>query len=291
MIGVFGDIMLDKYIYCSSVRYSPECATAPVGVVTDTIYSLGGAANVAFNILKLGEETKLYGACSDLTTLDLIYGNRIPAKLERTRAKIIKNRYYINGKYYVRVDEESTIQYNPEHILEEIVLDAPKPLIISDYGKGTVTDFSRFKQKGFYTIVDAKKDFNLYRGAYIIKPNISEFYSELGILQRESLEDSVNYILNTDIAENFVDELDIGYMVITAGPLGAIIATNENTELIPTMNVNVVDVTGAGDSFIAALAVAISKEKRIREAVEFANKVASISVTKKGTGYVNYYET
>ncbi len=290
MIGVIGDIILDKYIHTSSVRNSPECETAPVGVVYNYEYKLGGAANVALNIMKLGLDVKLFGACSDTKTLELIHGNKIPTSLNSTANSIIKTRIYVNDVYYIRVDEESTIKHDEQRLIKSIGKEY-STIVVSDYNKGTVTDFAGIRKSGARTIVDVKSNFNKYRGAYILKPNIKEYYAEIGVPMSKNIEYAVSKILSSDQASDLLDKLDIGYMVITAGPAGAILVGRDNITQIPTIEVPVVDVTGAGDTFIAALAVAIEDENiSLTQAVEFANLAAAVSVTKRGTSYVNRNE-
>ena len=285
MIGVIGDIILDKYTYTSSIRESQECASAPVGVIHKIEYRLGGAGNVALNVQKLGANVKLFGACSDTTTLKLIHTNSIPISLTNTACSIVKNRIFVNDKYYIRVDEEQQIVHNEKELISSISSDIDT-LIISDYGKNTITNISSLKNKA-NIIVDAKRDFEKYRGVRFIKPNLKEYCEYLHIPIAPS---TIDRILNNPKTVDILDALDIQSMIITAGPKGAIIVHRDFVELLPTMQVPVADVTGAGDTFIAAFAVAIVEDKTLRDAVHFANRAAAISVTKRGTSYVNRNE-
>lgn len=289
MISVIGDIILDKYTFTSCARNSPEFPSAPVGVVHRVTHALGGAANVAFNVMKMGASAKLFGACSDPFTLKMIHDTGLSTHLVHTNTKIVKNRIFVNDTYYIRVDEEERITCKEEELKRELQNSNSDVIIISDYCKGTINSIAGIHNR-HKVIVDTKKEFDRYSGVNIIKPNLLEYVTYMGIEKTSDTKYLVHKIVNDKTTPDILDRLDIKNMVITAGSEGAIVIDRNFIALVPTLNTLAIDVTGAGDTFIAALAIAISEDKHIIKAVDFANRAAAISVTKRGTSYVSRNE-
>lgn len=295
MIAVIGDIMLDEYIYGSSVRQSPECDTAPVVVINSPIRSIGGAGNTALNIHHLEGDVKLYCAVSSCSHLDeLLRTSGIKQQINiNLSPDVVKTRIYSNGQYIARLDIDSKIRHYEHGLVEDLIKDKPSIVIISDYGKGTINNPSNIikqaKDIGAITIVDSKSNLYDFKGATIIKPNLKEFFEWTGIEQPKDLDDAINR-LHKGLLESARAELETDNLIITLGERGCIHISESSMYMYPALPIKSIDVTGAGDSFIAGLAVAISKGKGIKRAIQFANRVASIAVTKKGTQYVTLNE-
>lgn len=295
MIAVIGDIMLDEYIYGSSTRQSPECELAPVVVINSPVRSIGGAGNTALNIHYLEGDVKLYCAVSAPSHLaELLRTSGIKQHINiNLSPDVVKTRIYSNGQYIARLDIDSKIRHYEQGLVEDLVKDKPNIVVISDYGKGTINNPSNILKQardiGAITIVDSKSNLYDFKGATIIKPNLKEFFEWAGIEQPKELEEAINR-LHKGLLESALDELEVDNLIITLGEQGCIHVHKSGMHMYPALPIKSVDVTGAGDSFIAGLAVAISEGKEIKRAIKFANKVASIAVTKKGTQYVTRNE-
>lgn len=295
MIAVIGDIMLDEYIYGSSVRQSPECDLAPVVVINSPIRSIGGAGNTALNIHYLERDVKLYGAISGCSHLpDLLRNSGIKKQINiNLSPDVVKTRIYSNGQYIARLDIDSKVKHYEQGLVDDMFKDKPEIILISDYGKGTITKpaniIQRAKDIEAITIVDSKSNLYDFKGATVIKPNLKEFFEWAGIEQPKDLDDAINR-LHKGLLESAVAELEVDNLIITLGERGCIHVYESGIHMYPALPIKSVDVTGAGDSFIAGLAVAISEGKGFKRAIQFANRVASIAVTKKGTQYVTRKE-
>ena len=295
MIAVIGDVMLDEYVYGSSTRQSPECDSAPVVVVNPPIRYIGGAGNTALNIHHLDGDVKLYGAVSpDSELFNLIYTSGIKYRTNNNQsADVVKKRIYSNGQYIARLDIDSKIRHYEAGLVDNMVRDAPKIILISDYGKGTVTKPSNIIQRSkdidAITLVDSKSNLYDFKGATVIKPNLKEFFEWAGIVQPKNPDDAITK-LHKGLLLSAWKELEVDNLIITVGELGCIHVSESSMDMYPALPIKAVDVTGAGDSFIAGLAVAMSEGKSIKRSIQFANRVASIAVTKKGTQYVTRNE-
>lgn len=287
-IMVIGDIIVDRYIFGSVSRISPE---APIPVVkVDKIEDRpGGAANVAMNIASLDRRPIMISA-SGIREEFSIYGFReIDWNVfwEADRQPTIKHRIICDGHHIARYDIEETTKIKlktEECILNRMELKAPQcnAIVISDYGKGVITGRiinTAIELKKIYEIpifVDTKQHMMMYAGVDIITPNIHEYEKHTDPVIRTILKSGTN-------------------IVVTMGP-GGIALVQEKPEFkakFPTLAKQVVDVTGAGDTVLAALAVFLStkdQENMIEEAIEFANNAAAIVISKTGTSTVTLDE-
>jgi D-beta-D-heptose 7-phosphate kinase/D-beta-D-heptose 1-phosphate adenosyltransferase len=295
MIAVIGDIMLDEYIYGSSTRQSPECANAPVVVINPPIRTLGGAGNTALNIHHLGGEVKLYCAVNyesnlfnKLKTSDIPY-----FCTNNTAPDVVKTRIYSNGKYVARLDIDSAIKHYEARLVASMIDESPEIILISDYGKGTIKKpqeiIAKAKEIGAIVLVDSKSNLSDFKGATVIKPNLKEFYEWIGIDLPRDMCEAVNK-LHRGLLKDSIEQLQIDNLIITLGELGCIHASANSINMYPALPIQAIDVTGAGDTFIAGLAVALSEGKDIKRSIQFANRAASIAVTKKGTQHVERNE-
>ena len=290
---VIGDVMLDHYMYCNCDRISPE-APVPVASLYNEESILGGAANVANNLVKLGIDVILCGIIGkDIYGLELcneLKKNKIEDLLFQcdNRKTTIKSRVVSSGQHLLRIDREDKCLIN--EIEEDIIVEKIKVkisecncVIVSDYNKGLLTDsllskiFSLTKQNKLPVFVDPKSPpFIKYSGADIIKPNRKEAQIETGV-------DLVDNISIKDACSKLFEKTGIKKIVITLSEDGVAVFENNNLTIIPTKAKEIFDVTGAGDTFIAALSYSIMQNKNLVEACEFANYAAACVISKMGS--------
>jgi rfaE bifunctional protein kinase chain/domain len=293
-IVVIGDVMLDEYYIGYVSRMSPE-APVPVISLKDKHYNLGGAANVAVNLKSLGYNPVLIsviGSKDDKNTailLKLLIEKKIssefllksPARITTTKTRIIGDR----NRHICRVDSETISPISEFEIRKLSQSYAADAIIFSDYNKGVCTkelvgNIMRYNP-GARIMVDPKYDITKYRGAYLIKPNLKE---ALEISRKTNIEDAAKY---------FFKKANPKKLVITMGELGANLYEPIHQKCGTTLMAfptKVVDMTGAGDTFIAALTASIVSGRSDIEAVSIANLAASISIEKLGVASVTQEE-
>ena len=297
---IIGDLMLDKYFFGTVNRISPE-APVPVVKVTHEKNVLGGAGNVANNIVNLGVETYLIGAVGKDSNKDIIK-KLLNDKhinyylLERDLPTITKVRIIGNNQQIVRMDFEE-IKLLEQNELEKIkkyilsLINRVNCLIISDYGKGMITfELSRFiinqaKKKNVPVIVDPKgNNWNKYEGATIITPNLKEL-SDLLNLEIANNDKEIE-IYGQKIREKY----KLPYLLITRSEKGMSLIMKNEVYHIRSKAKEVYDVSGAGDTVVAILAAFISLGFNILDAVKIANIAAGIVVGKIGTAPITLEE-
>lgn len=300
-ILVIGDVMLDKYYYGSVERISPE-APIPVLKVTEKISSLGGAANVANNIISLTAEALLFGLIGDdfngQEFLDIIKGKNIENYLLKLdMPTITKSRVVANKKQQiVRLDFEGNLKLDKK-ILENIKLKLqellPKAdlIIISDYAKGLINKeicsfvIDEAKKINKKVIIDPKKNnWQLYRNAFIITPNFNEFQKAIGA-----------NIDNTDAeielhGRKLLETLNLDYLLVTRSEKGMSLISKNDSHYFRAIAQEVYDVSGAGDTVIGTLAVALAKGFDVYTSCDLANKAAGVVVKKLGTAPITLSE-
>ena len=295
-ITVIGDVMIDWYLHGESSRISPE---APVPVVNfkESKFQLGGAANVANNLKHLEIEPFLIGAVGKDHFGSLLKEHLKVEKIkfnllsEKSFQTICKQRLMSSNQQLARIDYEQYFHNSKlSNILNTFTKNIAKTdlIIVSDYGKGTVSNARKliqsarkFKKK---ILIDPKgKDFTKYKGANLITPNKSEFENIMGkVGSKKDLENK---------AKKMLEHLDLESLIVTLGSEGMYVLTKSNKKIIGNF-INaypqeVFDVSGAGDTMISALGAALSEDNDIFSAAEFANLAASISVSKLGTSTVS----
>ncbi|MDC3287636.1 PfkB family carbohydrate kinase [Candidatus Marinimicrobia bacterium] len=281
-----GDFMIDHYIMGTSNRMSPE-APVPV-VIPNKEYSIpGGAGNVAMNLSIMGASV----ICSGIVGDD-IWGKKLLSLLKDNDINIdgidiikdhpttLKQRIYSDGKQVARLDTEKIIDRKPNFLSK--VLDNYDACILSDYNKGVIKNANIDTN---ILIVDPKKDdFSLYKNAHIITPNLNE-------LQRASeirIEDDQSII---NASNNLIRKHNFNYVVAKKGAEGMIVVGKNNfVKNIEAHFIENPDVTGAGDTVIAALSIAYAKTQDIELSVRFANNAAATAVSKSGTATVTINE-
>ncbi|MDH3355690.1 MAG: bifunctional D-glycero-beta-D-manno-heptose-7-phosphate kinase/D-glycero-beta-D-manno-heptose 1-phosphate adenylyltransferase HldE [Chromatiales bacterium] len=295
-ILVVGDLMLDRYWSGNTSRISPE-APVPVVHVNDIDERAGGAGNVALNIAALGAKASVVGltgndeAASSLKA-SLEHDN-IECHFEQLSdsATITKLRVMSRHQQLIRLDfEDGFVGYDGAGLLEkfEKELQQAQVVVLSDYAKGALRDapkmISMAKAVGKAVIVDPKgSDFSSYRGATLITPNFNEFEAVVGSCSNEDEIEHKGEVLRK--------ELDLDALLITRSEQGmTLIQTEKDTIHIPTKARDVFDVTGAGDTVISALAVALAAGESFESATILSNLAAGVVVGKLGTATVTVPE-
>lgn len=293
-ILVIGDIMLDKYIFGDIERISPEAPVPVFKIIKDKVeYRLGGAGNVASNIVSLGAKCILIGDVGNDEDGKIIekYLNNFNIKFSNTSLKgnktICKTRYISNNQQVIRIDNEhfnnDNKNRNYKEFLNKIKFDEIDCIIISDYDKGLITKklFEEIKKYNKKIIVDPKpKNINLYKDVYLITPNLKEA-TEIT---------SVNDNIKANLLK--LNKLTNSNVIVTMGRHGAAFYDKEEKKYFefPATNKEVYDVSGAGDTFIAVLTLLISSKLDLEESIKNAIIAAGISVGKFGTSTVSLNE-
>lgn len=292
---VMGDIMLDEHIWCKVNRISPE-APVPVAEVTSVTYAPGGAGNAANNIQALGGDAHLVGVIgtdNDAEKLRKVLEekniNTDFLVSDPERPTTLKTRIIAHGQQVVRVDHEQKKPVSAQiaaRILEavELKLKEVDAVLISDYVKGVVTpDITRkvitaTKAFGKIIAIDPKgKDYSQYRGATIITPNRqgAEGVTGVPIVSDENA---------ARAGRKLLQGLDLAYVLITRGEDGmTLIGKVGMIAHIPAVTTEVYDVTGAGDTAVATLTLALAAGVGVEEAARLANLAAGTVVRKVGT--------
>ena len=295
-IAVIGDLMLDKYIIGQVDRISPE-APIPVVSVRQERWALGGAANVAANISTLAGDAYLFGVlgkdASGETFFSLARQKGIDTEgihVDAQKTTIQKIRVIGQNQQLLRIDYENT-DYIEENISEMFLSQLSKTsklaaIIVSDYAKGTISgklmnELKLFsKTNNIKLIIDPKpshKDF--YKDIHLVTPNLKEAQQMSGIVvsSQESLEKCGTKIM---------EELSCS-VVITTGEKGmSVFQMNKKPVHIPTKATEVFDVSGAGDTVVAAISMALISGATLTQAAEIANFAAGLKVRKVGTAPV-----
>ncbi len=291
-IVVLWDIILDQFTNGIVERISPE-APVPIVTVTDEQYKLGWAANVAANIASQGSEVSL------IWILGRDYNGRKIQELCTLHAidlmgifneydTIVKQRITSSWQQLVRVDREKEYvlwQKTEQEIINQIQKIQPTILVVSDYNKWIITQhiIDEVKKYVGQLFVDTKPNHITYfKWADLIKPNVTEFWKIIGIadLKKNDTKTIEKY------GKFFSQEYNTN-LIVTRSECWASVFTKEwEMYHTPTFAQEVSDVTGAGDTFLATLAVYLNKWYSLKNAVEKANKASGIVVGKRGTATV-----
>jgi len=298
-IAVIGDIMLDLYVRGEVKRISPE-APVPVVEVTEEQSRLGGAGNVAANIRSLGGQALITGAIGNdesgrcLKNLISAYG-LVNGCFSGRQPTITKTRVVARTQQLVRIDRE---QKQPVHLTREkqkFLLESLKrnqAVIISDYGKGFITPglielLKKYchREKKILTVDPKIEHFSYYRQVTCLTPNKAEASAGLHTQEPEDVPGLIN------LGERIVKKLRCQHLLITLGRDGMLLFTGErHIWHIPAAALDVYDVTGAGDTVIATLTLALVSGANILEAAIIANLAAGIVVGRFGTATVTAKE-
>lgn len=297
-----GDVMLDRFVRGTISRISPE-APIPILHIKEEVVVLGGAGNVVRNLEALGAEVSFISVVGEdeegIHVQNLLKkSSRINAYLmvDPNRTTTTKTRFISLNQQILRTDQEQTQPLNS--LLEAKILKSFKEhisshdlVILSDYAKG-IFSFQGLQSliqeathHGKPVLVDPKgHDYRRYKGATLLTPN----QSELSIASHAPIQNKEEVV---SVAKNMVREYDFSAMIVTHGPEGmTLVEASGNTEYLPTQALEVFDVSGAGDTVIATLAISLSAGASLSEAMSLANRAAGIVVAKIGTAVVHQDE-
>ena len=291
-ILVVGDVMLDHYLVGEVKRISPE-APVPVVNVTQERRVLGGSGNVAKNLANLGARTWLLGAigqdesgttvqhlCAEAGITPLLF--EAPGRTTR-KVRIIGEKQQI-----VRVDFEDK---HTQHALtlarldEALAAHAPRCVVTSDYGKGLcdalvcrrIIDYCQ--QHHVPNLIDPKgKNWEKYRGAYLLTPNLSE----LATVANEELSNQDDTAV-AEAGERVRRQFGLQHLLVTRSEKGMSLLSTGSVRHFPTQEIEVFDVSGAGDTVVAVLAFALVSGKSLATAIRLANLAGGYVVTQLGT--------
>ena len=297
---IVGDLMLDRYLDGPVERISPE-APVPVLHVRRTFERAGGAGNVAANVNAMGGRAVLIGAVGRDPAADLL--RKVLGEADVDTNTVVdtpsiptttKTRLLAGHSQIARFDEESLLNdaATRDAILERVAAHLPEArvAILSDYAKG-VCDTAVCRaviegaaRAGIPTIVDPKgADFSRYGNASVITPNRSEAMAVCGFPIRDS-DDAIR------AAESIRGRFSIAAVVVTLGEQGMVVVSDGRVAVIPTQAKGVFDVTGAGDTAVAMLAVALAEGLPLEDACVLANAAAGIQVSRIGAARISRSE-
>ena len=302
-VWVVGDVLLDDYIEGDIERVSPE---APVQVVNveNEFQQLGGAANVAHGLSAFGAQVTLAGivGCdsSAITLLELCTKQGIKTDsiiTVKDRPTIRKLRVMSKRQQMIRIDWERIQPINEKtekKLLANLYqADLPDAILLSDYAKGVLTDslirklINKARELDIPVVVDPKsKQFNRYRGATILSPNLKEFQAA-----SDQMIDPMNEESIAVAAKHICENNNISSLLITLGELGMALWTPDSgLYRVATTAREVYDVTGAGDTVVATLALSLAIGVDSHTAAIISNAAAGIVVGKAGTSTVTLHE-
>jgi D-beta-D-heptose 7-phosphate kinase / D-beta-D-heptose 1-phosphate adenosyltransferase len=297
---VIGDLILDRYIWGEVRRISPE-APVPVVHVGHESQQPGGAANVAMNLAHLGAQTKLIGFTggdqSEEQLAACLHSNGIsshfvvsPGYPTITKLRIIGGRQQMLRLDSERIGPRCTEDY--ERLIHVVLAHLPEcdAVVLSDYAKGVVTPevcqavIQAARKRDLPVLVDPKcSDFTRYRGATTICPNLAELAAAVN-------RDPHDLKALLDAAEAMLKPLDVEFLTATLGEKGIALLRPSNRFLAPAVARQVFDVSGAGDTVIAVLALCLASGLKPETSVQLANLAAGVVVGKVGTAPIEKYE-
>lgn len=298
-VAVVGDAMLDVYLVGDVERISPE-APVPVVRVRDRRHALGGAANVAQNVLALGAACSMVctvgtdAAGTDLTALLRTAGATVDGVLPSAKPTTTKTRVVARAQQLVRVDEEDDqdstgIDTDALILAVRTIVRTANALVLEDYNKGVLAPaviraaMDEAAARGIPVVVDPKfRNFFEFRGATVFKPNRRELESALGA----TLDISARAALPATCAR-----LGVEHLLLTLGEHGMVLVSADGeVGRIPTTAREVYDVVGAGDTVTAYLATMLAGGATVAEAAVIANFAAGVEVGKLGAATVSVDE-
>lgn len=294
-----GDVMLDRFYEGTAERISPE-APIPVFTIRSESMMLGGAGNVVRNLCALGVQANLIAVIGDDAAGKAV--TRLAAEETGLEAHFItdaarptteKSRFVAASQHMLRVDHETSAPL-AEKIsgkllaLAEQGLAQAQALILSDYGKGVLSEYviatliAMARRQGIPVLVDPKKrDFSVYADATVLCPNLKELTQAAG-------EELYGDEAIACAAHRLVQAHRLRELVVTRGREGVtLVSTGMQDQHLPAEAREVYDVSGAGDTFIACLAACYAAGISLKSAANLANLAAGIAVGRKGTATVS----
>jgi len=292
-ILVIGDLILDRYIWGKVNRISPE-APVPIVEVTNEDFLLGGASNVANNIVALGGSATIVGVVGNDRAGDILMnllderGIQSQGVFRCPRNTIVKTRVIAHNQQVVRFDREDKDRLDGKvfrRLLEYLheIISNHDAVIISDYKKGVISSeligevLKNSRPSHIFVSVDPKVGhFHLYKNVSLLTPNLVEASIASGI----EIKDEKSLI---NAGRTLLKNLSCNAVLITRGEEGMSLFVKEKIIHIPTITRDVYDVTGAGDTVIAAFTLAHAAGAGMEGAAVIANHAAGIVVGKVGT--------
>ncbi|MCP4670089.1 MAG: D-glycero-beta-D-manno-heptose-7-phosphate kinase [Desulfobacula sp.] len=291
-ILVIGDLMLDQYLWGTTERISPEAPVAVIDVKKET-QILGGAGNVINNLAALGANVSIASVIgaddAGLELKEMLHKINIDCSsviVEERRKTSKKNRIIVSQQQVIRYDQESKNSITSDSADKlfksvESTINQYDIVLLSDYGKGVLTEdltkalISMIRLKNIRVLVDPKgRDYSKYSGAFLLTPNKKEASLSTGI-------DIIDDTSLKDAGYKLKNRFNLNVSMITLGEDGISIFDGDMKN-IPTQAQEVFDVTGAGDTVLAAMGFALCHNKTIYEAAQFANYAAAVVVGKVG---------
>lgn len=276
MIKLFGDLILDKWIYGVNNKISPESASL-VLLEKKTEFSLGGAANLALSFKNLNLSFKLFGTVGNDNAskilINLLKKNKINYLIKKTNeVTTVKTRMIGNfNQQIMRLDSESI---NQDFLIDKMItkIKSNDVVVISDYNKGFIKNNSikKILKKTKLVFVDPKQKPDIYKGVYLVKPNMKEYENWNGQFTLKS-------------AFKFLKKYNWKWLLVTDGSKGMHIL-NHKSEYRHFKNkiVEVADTAGAGDAVLAAIIYSFMNKSSMFDSVNLACKVASQNVQRRG---------
>lgn len=301
-VGVVGDVMLDTYWWGHTERISPE-APVPVVALDKRELRIGGAANVALNLVSLGANTSIFSVIGEDDAgkeLDaLMAASSIDTSYiicSHTRKTTNKTRIICRNQQMMRLDSENTNDLNAEaeealleRVKDYIVNEKPAAIILEDYNKGVLTEnvittiVALCKEYGVITSVDPKrKNFFTYKGVNVFKPNLKEVKEGLNILVDEVNEDSLQ-----NIHQQLQLQLQHAVSFITLSEKGVFYSNGNESRIIPSHIRSIADVSGAGDTVIAVASLTYAATKDVYLMAAVANIAGGLVCEEVGTVAIN----
>ncbi|MCG5243433.1 D-glycero-beta-D-manno-heptose-7-phosphate kinase [Azospirillum doebereinerae] len=295
-----GDVMLDRFVYGSVDRVSPE-APIPVLRIERELPKLGGAGNVAANLVALDAACRFVSVVGgDPVGIDLLallkregVSDGESIVVEAGRQTTVKTRFIAGQQQLLRTDAETVVPITAaDRVLEQVRRALPEVggVILSDYGKGVLTDalvvqvIAAANEAGKPVVVDPKgRDYRRYRGAGIVTPNRKELTEATGLPVRTDAE-------VVAACRHLIETCGIGAVVATRSEQGLSVVTRDDATHLPAEAREVFDVSGAGDTVVATLTAALSVGVELTDAARLANLAAGIVVGKVGTAVVRTSE-
>ena len=294
-VAVLGDLMLDRYLWGRVERISPE-APVPVVEIERESFTLGGAGNVAANLRALGAEPVLFSVVGEdadgkLLTRALAERGVDPRRVvaDRSRPTTVKTRIIAHSQQVVRADREARADLAGDslaRLLEALASDLPacEALVVSDYGKGVIHPapleraLSLTRRGRIPVCVDPKEShIDHYKGVSILTPN----QHEAGYVQGRRVIDEASLL---EVGWGLQQRLDAGAVLITRGPQGmSLFERGGRLTHLPTVAREVYDVTGAGDTVVSVVALALAAGAELPNACYLSNHAAGIVIREVGT--------
>ncbi|MGD8524402.1 MAG: D-glycero-beta-D-manno-heptose-7-phosphate kinase [Desulfobacterales bacterium] len=301
-ILVVGDLMIDEYLWGEVDRISPEAPVQVVSVQNEELI-LGGAGNVVNNLVALGAKVSIIGVVGAGTNgtllrdkLDELGANTHGVITEPDRPTTRKTRIIAEHQQVLRIDRETKSNVSAQTFeavaqAAENIIPHADVVLISDYGKGLITEALLSKltkaarEHGKLTIADPKGlDFKKYSGINVMTPNKKEAALAAGI---EIIDDATLF----EVGQRLIQSIGIDKLIITCGKDGMVyFETGADIQKISTKARQVFDVSGAGDTVLAILGLAIASGMSFKDGVALANTAAGLVVGKVGTATVSKKE-